>query len=65
MAAITVGFMTRLGTVVLPPISAGDGTLSTAESTPPAPTDSAAAKAPVVQNALQNAITYFLTSQAL
>ena len=75
MAAITVGFTTRLGTVILPPVSAGDG--ATPSSAPPPPVqdgspvpaasavDSAAAKASAVQSALQNAIVYFLTSQSL
>lgn len=76
MAAITVGFMTRLGSVVF---STTEGGTSTGAATPapaapavptlpgdvPSVADSAATKASAVQNALQNAIVYFLTSQSL
>lgn len=63
MAALSVGFMTRLGTVALPPTDGAATTFTPPEGTPVP--DSAPSKASAAQGALQNAIVYFLTSQSL
>jgi phosphatidylinositol-bisphosphatase len=71
MAALSVGFMTRLGSVVLPPTSATDAPNAAPDETYAGATaevsaaGSADSKASIAQNTLQSAIMYFLTSQSL
>ncbi len=65
MAAISVGFMTRLGSMALPVPSEGTEKSPSAELSAATVADSISAKNAVAQNALHGALVYFLTAQAL